>query len=60
MSEVNDSALDWLMWSQELRRDVAAYARQPVGEKEFALAEPLLELDLDDAAVGYGGTLLGT
>jgi hypothetical protein len=42
------------MWSQGLRRDVAADARQPVGEKEFALAELLLELDLDDAAVDYG------
>ena len=53
MSEVIDIALDRLIRLEELRRDVAAYARQPLGEDELALADLPLEFDLDDADVDY-------
>ena len=53
MSDVIDIALDRLIRSEELRRDVAAYARQPIGEEELALAELPVAFDLDDADVDY-------
>ena len=59
MSEVIDIALDRLIRSEELRRDIAAYARQPLDEAEMALAELPVEFDLGDADVDYDA-LYGT
>jgi hypothetical protein len=53
MSDIIDIALDRLIWTEELRRDVAAYARQPLDEAELALANLPLELDLGDDDVDY-------
>ena len=53
MSEVIDIALDRLIRSEELRRDVAAYLRQPLDEDERALAWIPVQLDLDDDDVDY-------
>jgi hypothetical protein len=53
MSEVIDMALDRLIRIEELRRDVAAYARQPLDEAELALTDLPVEFDLDDAGVDY-------
>ena len=53
MSDVIDLALDRLIRSEQLRRDVAAYARQPLDDEEFALVDLPLELDLGDADVDY-------
>jgi hypothetical protein len=39
--------------SEELRRDVAAYARQPLDAGELALAGMPVELDLHDGDVDY-------
>ncbi len=53
MSEIIDIALDRLIRTEELRRDIAAYARQPLDEQELALADLPLEFDLGDADVDY-------
>lgn len=53
MSEVIDIALDRLIQSEELRRDIAAYARQPLDEDEIALGWIPVHLDLDDDDVDY-------
>jgi hypothetical protein len=53
MSDVIDVALDRLIRSEELRRDVAAYARQPLDQQELAIADIPVEFDLDDADVDY-------
>jgi hypothetical protein len=53
MSDVIDIALDRLIRSEELRRDIAAYARLPLDEAESALADISVEFDLDDADVDY-------
>lgn len=53
MSEVIDVALDRLIGAEELRRDIAAYARQPLGTDELAVADLAVELDLADADVDY-------
>ena len=53
MSEVIDIALDRLINAEELRRDVAAYARMPLSDDEVALADLHLTLDLDDEDVDY-------
>jgi hypothetical protein len=53
MSETIDVALDRLIRGEQLRRDVAAYAREPVSAEERDFAELPLELDLDDDDVDY-------
>jgi hypothetical protein len=53
MSDVIDIALDRLIRSEELRHDIAAYARIPLDEGELALADIPVEFDLNDADVDY-------
>ncbi len=53
MSEVIDTALDRLIRTERLRRDVQAYTRQPQGDTERALADLEVTLDLDDDGVDY-------
>lgn len=53
MSDVIDLALDRLIRSERLRRDVAAYARQPPSDEEQAIADLRVVLDLDDDDVDY-------
>lgn len=53
MSEVIDLALDRLIHTEQLRRDVAAYAQQPPGHDEVALSDLHLSLDLGDEDVDY-------
>ena len=53
ISDVVDAALDRLVRSEQLRRDVAAYTRAPPTKKELAIADLPVELDLDDADVDY-------
>lgn len=53
MSDVVDIALDSLIRAEELRRDVAAYARRPQTNAELAVANLAVELDLDDEDVDY-------
>ncbi len=53
MSETIDVALDRLIRGEQLRRDVAAYARKPLTADELELADLPLELDLDDDEVDY-------
>ena len=52
-SEIIDIALDHLIRAEELRRDIAAYARRPLDEEEIALTALPVEFDLDDADVDY-------
>jgi hypothetical protein len=52
ISEVVDIALDRVIQAEELRRDVAAYLRQPLGDEELALDLPVL-FDLADEDVDY-------
>lgn len=53
MSDVIDLALDRLIRAERLRRDVAAYSRQPPDDDEPAMADLPAGLDLDDADVDY-------
>ncbi len=53
ISETVDVALDRLIRSEQLRRDVAAYANEPPAADELALGDLPVELDLDDAEVDY-------
>jgi hypothetical protein len=53
MSEVIDVALDRLIRAEELRRDLAAYAGQPLNEADLALADLPVEFDLADQEVDY-------
>ena len=53
MSEVVDVALDRLIHAEELRRDIAAYARLPFGADELAVADLAVEFDLADEHVDY-------
>lgn len=53
MSEVIDIALDRLIRSEQLRRDVVAYGRKPLSHDEVALADLPVALDLDDDDVDY-------
>ena len=48
MSEVIDTALDRLIRSERLRRDVAAYASQREDQRDVALGDLPVVLDLDD------------
>lgn len=53
LSEVIDIALDRFIQAEELRRDVAAYARQPLSNEELAIADLPVALDLGDEDVDY-------
>ena len=53
MSETIDVALDRLIRGEQLRRDVAAYAREPLTSDELKLGHVPLDLDLDDDDVDY-------
>jgi len=53
LSEVIDTALDEYIRRQQLRRDVAAYARVWQTDDELALADLPIEFDLADAEVDY-------
>jgi len=53
MSEVIDVALGRLIRTERLRRDVEAYARQPLTEDELALVDLQPSLDLGDDDVDY-------
>lgn len=52
-SHVIDIALDRLIRAEMLRRDVAAYARQPQSADELAIADLAVMFDLDDADADY-------
>lgn len=53
LSDTIDVALDRLIRAEQLRRDVATYARQPLGADELDLADLPVEFDLDDDDVDY-------
>ena len=53
MSEAIDVALDRLIRSEQLRRDVAAYAQEPLTADELPLADVPLAFDLGDDDVDY-------
>jgi hypothetical protein len=53
ISETIDTALERLLRTERLRRDVAAYRRVPLDEQELAIVDLPVELDLDDADVDY-------
>lgn len=53
MSDVIDLALDRLIHVEELRRDLAAYARRPMSDEEIAVVDLPRRLDLDDDDVDY-------
>ena len=52
-SETIDVALDRLIRSVQLGRDVAAYARSPSTKQELLVADLPVELDLDDDDIDY-------
>lgn len=53
VSATIDAALDRLIRTEQLRRDVAAYAKTPLDAQELAVADLPVQLDLDDADVDY-------
>lgn len=53
ISETIDIALARLIRTEQLRRDVAAYAREPFTADELAVADLSVELDLGDDDVDY-------
>lgn len=53
MSAVIDVALDRLIGTEQLRRDVAAYKGKPLTADELRSADLPVELDLDDDDVDY-------
>jgi hypothetical protein len=53
MSEVIDIALERLIQGEELRRDIAAYTRRPLGDDELSYADLTVEFDLADEDVDY-------
>ena len=53
MSEVIDVALDRLIRTERLRRDVEAYTRHPQGQEELGVADMAVTLDLDDDEIDY-------
>lgn len=53
MSGVIDLALDRVIRAEELRRDIAAYARSAVDEDELAIADLPVEFDLGDDDIDY-------
>lgn len=59
ISETVDVALDRLIRSEQLRRDVAAYTTHPPAADELAVTDLPVEFDLDDDEVDYDA-LYGT
>ena len=53
MSEVIDVALDRLIRTERLRRDVEAYTHQPQDRAELGIADLAVSFDLDDDEVDY-------
>jgi hypothetical protein len=53
MSDVVDQALDRLIRSEELRRDIAAYMEGPLDDAELAVADLPVQFDLADDGVDY-------
>ncbi|MEX2546856.1 MAG: type II toxin-antitoxin system VapB family antitoxin [Chloroflexota bacterium] len=53
VSAVIDVALDRLIRAEQLRRDVAAYARWPVTDAELAIGDLPVRLDLADDEIDY-------
>jgi hypothetical protein len=53
ISETIDVALDRLIRSEQLRRDVAAYRATPPAADELAVADLPVQFDLDDDDVDY-------
>lgn len=53
MSQVVDIALDRLIHTEQLRRDVAAYTKAPLDDEELELLRLPVRLDLDDDDVNY-------
>ncbi len=53
MSEVIEVALDRLIRTERLRRDVDAYTRQPQDPAELGVADLAVTLDLDDDEIDY-------
>lgn len=53
MSDVIDVALDRLIRSERLRRDVSAYTRRPLDEQELGVADLPVSFDLGDDDVDY-------
>jgi Bacterial antitoxin of type II TA system, VapB len=52
-SAVIDLALERLVRSERLRRDIEAYRRTPLGDDELVIGDLPVELDLDDGNVEY-------
>ena len=59
ISETIDTALERLLQSELLRRDVAAYRRTPQDPGDFAVADLPVHFDLDDDDIDYAA-LYGT
>ncbi|MBD0338557.1 MAG: hypothetical protein ICV67_04625 [Thermoleophilia bacterium] len=53
LSQTVDVALERLIHSEQLRRDVAAYAREPLEADELDVTDLPVELDLGDGDVDY-------
>lgn len=53
MSEVIDVALDRLIRTERLRRDVEAYTRHPQDPAALGVADLAVTFDLDDDEVDY-------
>lgn len=53
MSGVIDLALDRVIRVEELRRDIAAYARSPVDGDDLTIADLPVEFDLGDDDIDY-------
>ncbi|MBA3267072.1 MAG: hypothetical protein H0T70_02295 [Acidimicrobiia bacterium] len=53
MSEVIDAALDRLIRTERLRRDVEIYTRRPQSPNELAVDDLAVALNLDDDEVDY-------
>ncbi|MBI2896583.1 MAG: hypothetical protein HYY06_23695 [Deltaproteobacteria bacterium] len=53
ISETIDVALDRLIRTAQLRRDVAAYSGAPLSKEELLVGDLPVELDLDDDDIDY-------
>jgi hypothetical protein len=53
VSDTIDVALDRLIRAEQLRRDIAAYARQPLTADELHVADLPVAFDLDDDDLDY-------
>ena len=53
ISETIDVALDRLVRSEQLRRDIAAYKLGPLHRDELAVGDLSVELDLEDEDIDY-------